>query len=326
VGIDPGTTIGIVVLNEDGSIELNLSGKNLSTEEIINILKDIEGIVLISTDKAKIPKKIIEISSKLNVGVYSPDRDIPLKKKKRFYEDDRLKSVLNNNHEIDAYIAAYFALIEIKDIIEKAKRVARDDKEYIEILRVSLKNRKIEPFSAKEILEDKRKINNKVKIRRKALKSKKVEEVPDIIIEVKNEKIEDYYKKLLEDQIKKYIALSKDYDELSEIILEKVSDEKIVPKISFLIKKNKKYNRVFIDDFSDNVKEYIIRNKPKIFVKKEDFDKIAALSSEIYIVLKYRELRNFVIIDEYDVSKKVIDVNVEKIKKIIDSLRYGKVL
>jgi len=118
----------------------------------------------------------------------------------------------------------------------------------------------------------------------------------------------------------------KDYDELSEILLEKVNDERIVPKISFLIKINKKYNRVFIDEFSDSAKEYIIRNKPKIFVKKEDLDKAINLSSEVYVVIKYRELKNFVIIDNYDILRKEADIDIEKIKKLIDSLRYGKVL
>jgi len=314
------------VLDEDGNIEFNFSSKNLSTEEIINILKNIEGVVLISTDKAKVPKKVIEISSKLNVGIYSPDKDIPLKKKKRFYEDDKLKLVLKNNHEIDAYIAAYFALTEIKDIIEKAKRVARDDKEYIEILRISLKNRKIEPFSAREILEEREKVENKIKKRRRILKSKKKEKLPNIIVKVKNEKEENYYKKLLEDQIKKYITLSKDYDELSEILLEKVNDDKIVPKISFLIRKNKKYNKIFIDELSESAKEYIVRYKPKMFIRKEDVEKISNLSSEIFVVSKYKELRNLVIVEEYNVLKREINTDVEKIKKIIDSLRYGKVL
>jgi len=118
----------------------------------------------------------------------------------------------------------------------------------------------------------------------------------------------------------------KDYDELSEIFLEKVNDERIVPKVSFLIKINKRYNRVFIDEFSDNVKEYIIKNKPKIFIKKEDLDKATNLSSEIYVVTKYRELKNFVIIDNYDILKKEVDIDIEKIKKLIDSLRYRKVL
>jgi len=260
------------------------------------------------------------------VGIYSPDRDIPLKKKKKFYEDDKLKSILNNNHEIDAYIAAYFALTEIKDIIEKAKRIAKDDKEYIEILRISLKNRKIEPFSAKEILKDEEKTENIEKPKRKTLKNKKIEKLPNIVIKVRNKKENDHYKKLLEEQIKKYIELLKDYDELSKILLEKVNDERIVPKISFLIKINKKYNKVFIDEFSDNVKEYIIKNKPKIFVKKEDLDKATNLSSEIYVVTEYRELKNFIIIDSYDILKKEVDVDIEKIKKLIDSLRYGKVL
>jgi len=289
-------------------------------------LRNIDGIILISTDKAKIPKKILEIASKLNVGIYFPDKDIPLKKKKKFYEDEKLKHILNNNHEVDAYIAAYFALEEIKEIIEKARRIAKNEREYIEILKLSLKNRKIEPFSAKEILEEKKKgIEISKKIRKKSIKRKKAEDIPEIRVEIKTENKEDY-KKMLEEHLKKYIDLLTQYDELSNIILEKVKDERIIPKISFLIKKNKSYDKVFVDEFSEESKKYIVKNKPKVFVKEEDLEKISGISKEINVVLKYRELKNFVIVEEYTTVKDERNIDIDKLKRIIDSLRYGKVL
>jgi len=289
-------------------------------------LRNIDGVILISTDKAKIPKKILEISSKLNVGIYFPDKDISLKKKKRFYEDEKLKHILNNNHEIDAYIAAYFALESIRDIIEKAKRIAKNEKEYIEILKLSLKNRKIEPFSAKEMLKEKEKeIEVNKKTRRKPVNRKKSEKIPEIKIEIKTENKEDC-KRMLEEQLKKYMDLLTQYDELSNIILEKIKDERIIPKISFLIKKNKSYDKVFVDEFSEDSKKYIIEHKSKVFVRESDLEKISGISKNINVVLRYKELRNFVIVEEYTTVKDERNIDINKLKELIDSLRYGKVL
>ncbi|RDD52598.1 DUF460 domain-containing protein, partial [Nanoarchaeota archaeon NZ13-N] len=278
-----------MVLDEDGLVEYHTSGKNLSTSEIIKILKGIEGIVLISTDRSKIPKKIVEISSKLNVGIYHPDKDIPIKKKKKFYEDETLKTKLDNIHEIDAYIAAYFALMDIKDIIRKARKVSKDDKEYIELLKVSLRNRKIEPVSAKILMEEKE--ERKDKIMKKKIKKGKMRMDREIIdIKVENRENHDikYYKEILERYSKKYLKLLNNYDKLSEILIGKIKDDqKIVPKVSFLVKKKIEFDRVFIDSFSEDVWNYLIKQKPKVYIKEEDIDKIPKMFKEKYIVLEY---------------------------------------
>jgi predicted RNase H-like nuclease (RuvC/YqgF family) len=162
VGIDPGTNTGIVVIDENGNIIDKFSGKNISNEEIVKYISNLNNVVLIATDKKEIPKSILEISSKLNIGVFSPKKDIDLETKKEYYKDEKLKRFFDNNHEFDAYISAIEALKKVKDIIEKAKRISDDEKEYIKILKTIFRNRKIEPVSAKISLEiEKEKENNK---------------------------------------------------------------------------------------------------------------------------------------------------------------------
>ena len=288
------------------------------------MLKDIEGVVMLSTDKAKIPKKIIEIASKLNIGIYVPKKDIPIKKKKRFYTDRKLKSILCNVHELDAYIAAYFALLDIKSILEKAKRVSKNDKEYIEILKISLKNRKIEPYSAKNLIKEKKSEVHEVKKKRKKHKAlKRNGDIIDLKIE-NNQNSCEHYKKILTLQSKKYLKLLSDYDQISEILLDKIKgDHKVVPKISFLLKKNIKFNRLFVDVFSDEAKRYIIKNKPQVFLREEDVNKLSKLCREKYIVIRYKDLRNFVLIEDYKVYiEEERKVDISKIKKLIDSFRY----
>ncbi|RIB35515.1 MAG: hypothetical protein BXU00_00180 [Candidatus Nanoclepta minutus] len=214
--------------------------------------------------------------------------------------------------------------MDIKDIIRKARKVSKDDKEYIELLKVSLRNRKIEPVSAKILMEEKEERKDKI-IKKKIKKGKMRMDREIIDIKVENRENHDikYYKEILERYSKKYLKLLNNYDKLSEILIGKIKDDqKIVPKVSFLVKKKIEFDRVFIDSFSEDVWNYLIKQKPKVYIKEEDIDKIPRMFKEKYIVLEYIDLRNFIILEKYNVLKEDSRVDIEKIKKIIDSLRY----
>ena len=125
-GIDIGTTTAIVVLDSDKNIVYKISKKNFAESEIVKILSELREIVILATDKAKIPEGIRKIAARLNLGVYAPKKDLPLEYKKRYYTDPMLKEVLDNIHEMDAYIAASYALDNIIKTIRKAERSIED--------------------------------------------------------------------------------------------------------------------------------------------------------------------------------------------------------
>ncbi|MEM5871100.1 MAG: DUF460 domain-containing protein [Candidatus Aenigmatarchaeota archaeon] len=326
VGIDPGTTIGIVSIDEDGNIDFHFSGKNISTEKIVEIIKNIDGVVLISTDKHKIPKKIIEISSKLNLGIYYPKKDVPLSKKRKFYNDDKLKNILKNTHEIDAYISAYFALIENKEIFLKAKRISKDYKEYIEILRKTFKNRKLEPFAVLEILKESKKEKpdiKKKKIRKKTFPSNKNLELEDLKIIIKKNENENNQKSA-DNYLEKYLSLLNDYNILSKLLVDKLDkNSEIVPKISFLIKNNLKSSIAFLDILDNNVFTYLSKYNPEIYVTEDKIKNILNLRKEIFVVKEYVDIKNFIILKSFEKRelKSEDNIEIEKIKKLIDSLR-----
>lgn len=323
VGIDPGTNLGLAVIDDNGDIIDKLSGKNIQNEDIIKYISDLKDVVLITTDKKEIPKTILDIASKLNIGIYSPKEDISLEIKNKYYKDENLKNIFENNHEFDAYISAKEALKKLKEIFEKARRFSESQDEYIKILRYILKNRKVEAASAKKNLMEKEKEIKEGKKRKKRNRNKKDIEIIKVII--KNKKDQKEKEKIIEELNKKYIDLLNDYNILSKILIERLkNDDNIIPKISFLYLNKLYYNKIYIDEFKE---EYIIYYKSKdvkFFVKKDNLTEAKNIFSRFYIIDEFRELKNLVIVEKFHEEKSNIiekDIDKEKLKKILKNYR-----
>ncbi|MGC9079197.1 MAG: DUF460 domain-containing protein [Nanopusillaceae archaeon] len=320
-GIDPGTNFALVVIDENYNIVKKLSGKNIEEKEIIKFLKELNNVVLIATDKNKIPKKVMEISSKLNIGIYYPKEDIDIITKKEYYENPNLKNILENNHEFDAYISASEALKNLKEIFNKAKKIAKDQNEYINILKITLKNRNIEPFAAKNILEKDNYRREEIKRKRKKkINKKKLVERIEIIV---RNKIEQEEKKKIEELNKKYIELLENYNKLSIELFNRLKENDIiVPKISFLYLNNLNGKRIFLDEKNEEYIKRYISSKTIFFVKREDLEFIKNYSSNIYIVTDFLDLKNFVIVKSFEkyenIVKKMDEKELlEKLKRIV---------
>jgi hypothetical protein len=323
VGIDPGTNLGLAVIDDNGNIIDKLSGKNIQNEDIIKYISDLKYVVLIATDKKEIPKTILDIASKLNIGVYSPKEDISLETKSKYYKDENLKNIFENNHEFDAYISAIEALKKLKEIFEKAKRFSESQEEYIKILKYTLRNRKVEVVSAKNNLREKEKEIKEEKKRKKRKSDKKDIEIVKVII--KNKKDKEEKKKIIEEINKKYIELLNDYNILSKILTERLKiDDNIIPKISFLYLNKLYYNKIFIDEFKEEYITYYKNKDTKFFVKKENLIEAKNIFPRFYIIDEFKELKNFIIIEKFHEEKSnIIEKNIdeERLKKILKNYR-----
>ncbi|MFP3131921.1 MAG: DUF460 domain-containing protein [Candidatus Nanopusillus sp.] len=323
VGIDPGTNLGLAVIDDNGDIIDKLSGKNIQNEDIIKYISDLKDVVLITTDKKEIPKTILDIASKLNIGIYSPKEDISLEIKNKYYKDENLKNIFENNHEFDAYISAKEALKKLKEIFEKARRFSESQDEYIKILRYILKNRKVEAASAKKNLMEKEKEIKEGKKRKKRNRNKKDIEIIKVII--KNKKDQKEKEKIIEELNKKYIDLLNDYNILSKILIERLkNDDNIIPKISFLYLNKLYYNKIYIDEFKEEYITYYKSKDVKFFVKKDNLTEAKNIFSRFYIIDEFKELKNLVIIEKFHEEKSNIiekDVDKEKLKKILKNYR-----
>ncbi|HIP90478.1 MAG TPA: DUF460 domain-containing protein [Candidatus Nanopusillus sp.] len=334
-GIDVGTTTAIALLDENKRIVDSISKKNFSEREIISYISNKTHLVLLSTDKSKIPARIKKIAARLNLGVFAPKKDLPLEYKKRFYANRKLREILKNIHEFDAYIAAYYAIDQVRDIIIKTKKVTNDINKQATILRKYFRNLKKEPVTIyRELFENKKRntieknkdINNNKEIKRRI--KEEGGRAKSIKIVVKRVSKED---RIIKDRLSELTKLLSRYitalDIISESILKKKTEE-LIPKISYVEKKKISIKRVFLDDsnYIDRVYKY-----REIFILRDKFEQIKEkmYSKKVYLVDEYIDVITFIIPKKYEEialndNKENISEVKRKIKEIIRKYRYCK--
>lgn len=335
-GIDVGTTTAIVLLDENKRIVDHISKKNFSEKEIISYISSKKHVVLLATDKSKIPARIKKISARLNLGVFAPKKDLPLEYKKKFYADKKLREVLGNIHELDAYIAAYYTIDQVKDIIIKAKKITKDIDKQVTILKKYFKDLKKEPVAIyRELFENKKEVviektksvNDNKESKKKIQKESK--QTRSIKIVVKKVDKED---KVIKDRLSELTKLLSKYITALDIISENIlrgSTEDLVPKISYVEKKKINTKKVFLD--SDDYVNRVYKYK-EIYIPKDKFDQLRdkIYSRKIYLVEEYIDVITFIIPKKYEEidlndNKEDISEVKRKIEEIIRKYRYHKI-
>jgi hypothetical protein len=102
VGVDPGSTIGIAVLDLDGNILGIRSKKGWSFGEVIEYIRSFGTPVLVATDKASPPEYVNKIKASFNAVLYTPKEDMSIERKSGLVKKYRIL----NDHERDALSAA----------------------------------------------------------------------------------------------------------------------------------------------------------------------------------------------------------------------------
>lgn len=129
VGVDPGTTTGYAVLDTDSKLVKIGSGKDFGISKLISTAIKLGRVLVVATDKAKVPSFVEEFGVKTGAILISPNQDMLVKEKEaavREYE-------FANDHERDALAAALFAYKQQADILDRVKRfVTKEGKEKIQ--------------------------------------------------------------------------------------------------------------------------------------------------------------------------------------------------
>ena len=267
VGIDPGITAGYAVLDIEGSlIHLN-SSKQLDLKMLISKTINLGKVVLVGTDKFKVPNLAESFATKFGARIVSPQEDLKVDEKKLMTTSFNFK----DDHQSDALASALFAFRETKPLLDKIDKFAEENKKQ------SIKNRikelvitkKISIRSAVGIIEKKdeeSKIIEKVIIEKKINendflklygKIKKYEYEMKLIIRHNNklmERINELERQISRKEIKKEKKLP-DFKEKRITFLENAvkSREKSKEDLTYLIKK---YNGVI-----SNIGNYYILKK-----------------------------------------------------------------
>src|SRR3989338_5118401 len=123
VGIDPGTTTAYAVLDLSGNVVSVKSAKNLGINALLAEVMQLGKIVVIGTDKAKIPSLVEDFSAKTGARIVYPKEDLKVEEKKSMVRGFKTE----NEHQDDALASSLFAFKRIKPVLERIDSYAKEN-------------------------------------------------------------------------------------------------------------------------------------------------------------------------------------------------------
>ncbi|MCK4635195.1 MAG: DUF460 domain-containing protein, partial [Candidatus Aenigmarchaeota archaeon] len=112
VGIDPGTTAAVAVINLKGKLLALESRRNFGKNNMIKYISSIGSPTIIATDKALPPSMVMKVSSNFNSFVFYPEEDLKHREKIDIVRSFKAK----DSHQKDALAAALFAYSKNEDM------------------------------------------------------------------------------------------------------------------------------------------------------------------------------------------------------------------
>ncbi|MEM4717940.1 MAG: DUF460 domain-containing protein [Desulfurococcaceae archaeon] len=121
VGIDPGTTVGIAVLDLNGQPLLVKSYKNPDREVVIETILSNGKPIIIAVDVSKPPEYVKKISSLLDSILFTPEDDLSVDEKQRIVNEysSIYRIDVPDWHSRDALAAAVKAYKQVKSLIDE---------------------------------------------------------------------------------------------------------------------------------------------------------------------------------------------------------------
>ncbi len=116
-GIDPGTTVGWSLLDVHGKVIATGSQKELNRDSLVAKFTKYGKVILVGSDKAKIPSFVQETATKLGAKVVGPQQDLRVDEKRGMTAQYKFE----NAHEMDALASAQVALRKVQPLLAKIR-------------------------------------------------------------------------------------------------------------------------------------------------------------------------------------------------------------
>lgn len=127
VGIDPGTTVGLAILDIDGRVLGILSSRNMPIDEIITRISSFGTAAIVATDKSEVPPLVNKISSLLGARLFLPETDLLVVKKRELASIVKIQ----NDHERDALASAIYAYNNFQNKLRRIQKQVMESLEEI---------------------------------------------------------------------------------------------------------------------------------------------------------------------------------------------------
>ncbi|AIY89753.1 DUF460 domain-containing protein [Geoglobus acetivorans] len=150
VGIDPGTTVGVAVLDLNGHVISVKSKKGWSYSEVTEFILSHGKPVIIATDKKNAPEYVQKMRASFNCTLYTPKEDLPVEKKKV------LTSLYQpfNDHERDALASAIDAFNAYKNKFRNIEKRIPEGFDFEEIKAGIIKGMSLKSLIEKSELQE----------------------------------------------------------------------------------------------------------------------------------------------------------------------------
>ena len=123
-GIDPGTTSAIAILDIEGNLAYIHSSKQLDINQLISNTIGLGKVVLVGTDKAKVPSLVEHFAAKFGARIVSPSEDLKVDEKKKMAYGFEF----HDDHQGDALASALLAYRETKQLLDKIDFFVKESK------------------------------------------------------------------------------------------------------------------------------------------------------------------------------------------------------
>ncbi|MEZ0345621.1 MAG: DUF460 domain-containing protein [Infirmifilum sp.] len=120
VGIDPGVSTGVAVLDFNGNLVSIFSKRWLSRSQLLRILFELGRPAVVATDVNPAPSFVRKIAAQAGALLHVPSRSLSIEEKRRLVEGYSV----DNTHERDALAAALKAYNEFKDKFVEVEKEA----------------------------------------------------------------------------------------------------------------------------------------------------------------------------------------------------------
>ncbi|CAD5243156.1 DUF460 domain-containing protein [Thermococcus camini] len=116
VGIDPGITVGIAVIDLSGNIVALHSERNMPVGEVFRFISEIGHPLVVATDVSPAPGFVEKIARSFKANLFVPRESLRVQDKNELLRD--LGVSVDDDHQRDALAAAYKAYLRLKPKLE----------------------------------------------------------------------------------------------------------------------------------------------------------------------------------------------------------------
>jgi len=123
VGFDPGTSVGIGIINFNGDVIDLFSSKNMGINDVVAYIRKFGTVALIASDVDHVPYTLYKIATAMDAKIFIPENSISVSEKVFLTRNVKC----HDAHQRDSLSAALYAYKRYKNLFEKLRNLGYGD-------------------------------------------------------------------------------------------------------------------------------------------------------------------------------------------------------